>query len=128
MAITVRWLNEDHNCLVVAYNDFWTLEEFKQTVDISYELMDSVTHTVHIIQDVSHMKGLPRNVLSLAQYTEGRSHPRRGKTYLVSLPMPAAILLDVAKLLAPHATRDFVHTSTLQEAIELLQAQLQRAE
>lgn len=120
MSIEVQWYDVAKTTLLVVYSRKFALEEFYTSVRDSYAIIESVDYTVDIIQDVTKLASLPPNILSVTQYVEGRSHPRRGVTIIVGLNRFVKIMLNIGGALAPKAMANYHYVATMEEAQSLL--------
>jgi hypothetical protein len=120
MGIDVNWYDDTKTALLVVYGKTFELKDFYNSIDISYQLMESVPWTVDIVQDVSELAKLPSNVLSVVRYLEGKSHPRRGVTIIVGINRFVKIMFDVGKTLAPKASANYHFVDTRKDADKLL--------
>jgi len=116
MSIHVSWFDDEQTTLFVQYMADWTLEEFINSANTSYEMMESVTHEVDIIQDLTRTRGFPTRLISSARHIENRAHPRRRYMIFIGLPAFLKQLIHIASMFAPKASADIFYCNTLDEA------------
>jgi hypothetical protein len=122
MGITVKWYDETHTLLFVQYDVEWTMNDFRESIETSYNLMETVEHPVDIIQDLSQMRHFPVVLMSMGRFTEAKAHPRKRYMIMAGANMFVEKLIGVAKVIAPSVTEDLHFVPTLDQAFIKLDA------
>jgi hypothetical protein len=85
MGITVTWDNEAQTVLRADLRGRWNLEEFRQQMRLAGQMVNSVSHPVSVVVDLTGSNALPDNLIqSVAQIVHGKSpHPPNVERYVI---------------------------------------------
>lgn len=115
MAFAVSWDNADQSIIVLALTGTVLLGDYYAASREQNRLLDSVTHPVCTIIDLTAAHALP-NFLSAARYMESNLRKNEAGTIIVGAPAYVKALIDIGKRLAPKALGGVDFAATLAEA------------
>lgn len=75
MAITVSWLDDTQTMLRYDVSGAWTWQDLAEALNQGNDLMDSVSHRVEVIVDMSGSAGMPANMIELGRRMTGIRRP-----------------------------------------------------
>lgn len=70
MGIFSNWDNHEKTVMLQVFDGQWTLEDFLRGNERVRAEVESVSHIVHVIWDLTASVGVPKNLLSAARQTE----------------------------------------------------------
>jgi len=126
MGIHVQWDNPEQTIIRFRYDGAWNLSDLFDALQEARELMDTVTHRVDGIVDLSESKLMPNGALSLGRNVTMRKHPRQGKTVIVGASGFVRTLYDVYRKVYRTTFDESAYgfASSLEEARQQLGTQL----
>lgn len=83
MPINVTWENNQHTAIYFECVRPWKWDEFDTGIDQIHAMMGSVSHTVHVIFDVTNIGSIPDNAFHRFQYAARNRHPNTGQITFV---------------------------------------------
>lgn len=86
MPIFVEWLNEQSCTIVISIVKQWSWEDIFSAIERCHAMMDSVSHPVCTIFDVSQSATWPTNPFKNLQKANEMTHPRSHIVTIVGLP------------------------------------------
>jgi hypothetical protein len=84
MAVTIEWDNPSKTILHYRFVDDWTWNGYLEQLQSGREMMASVSHDVCILNDMTQMKNLPPNFITLARSVIGTRPENTGLAIFVS--------------------------------------------
>lgn len=121
MPIKIVWGNDEKTIVTHIYVGKWTLDEFHQAVDENAALMNSVSHPVDMIADLTQSDGLPPRMLSAVGSVLRKTPKNQGMSVVVGADRFVTIMLDVALTIAPKLKSTYRHAPTLDEAYAIIE-------
>jgi len=122
MSVTVDWIDSETKTIIhFEYRDMWTWEDVFEQIEKSQQMMDTVSHKVATIIDLTHNSKLPSDAMNaIGKIFDRAIHPN-DSTIIVFLNAQTLTkaMLDLIAIRDPDAVnfREFVHAKTLDEAI-----------
>jgi hypothetical protein len=85
MGIQVAWTNPDYRVMKLDFQRGWTWDDLYAAIQQADDLITSVEHRVHMIIDISHAGGLPRDFMRVAGdvFDSGDARPNEGQKIVV---------------------------------------------
>lgn len=85
MTIQVEWDTPEKKLIHLQFERGWTWDELKASIQRADDLITSVSHTVHLIIDISHAGGLPKDFMSAAGdlFAQGEARANEGQKIIV---------------------------------------------
>lgn len=128
MPITTQWDNEDKTVIYQQYVGKWTLDDFRATIDTTYDLINSTDQlaSIDIIADVSQSQFPDREIFSVAEYYKEKKHHKQGMYVIVgsnTILAAMRMITRVARVLIPQA-RTVQFAPTVEKARKYLQQRL----
>lgn len=126
MPILVQWDNPEKSIVRLEFERGWDWDVLKQAIQQADDLITSVSHTVHLIIDISKAGGLPRDFMTAAGdlFEQGEARANEGEKIVVGAGM--LIRAAYAGFQAVYgyrlATRPFQFVGNLEEARNLVKA------
>jgi hypothetical protein len=114
------WHNDEKTIVRQVFMADPTVTEFRQVIDDSYELENSVDHTVHIIIDVREVTGIPKNIISALRHASSKIAPNRGVVVTVGVGAAIEMVLSIVQKIYPTLGRNNYTARTLEEAEEII--------
>ena len=123
MPITME-LREHNRVMYYEITDPWRLSEVYTCYDLNNELRNQYEHKIHTIANVSVMREIPIDALSLRLRSPDLLHPRSGTVFMVGpSPIARSIIELIASLSNPRKIRVI---ATEEEAWNAVRAMLER--
>jgi hypothetical protein len=123
MGFSANWDNDEKTILRQTYTTRWTVDDFLACTDKTYRLLNNVSHTVHILIDLTQATRTPANILSAVRYAEEHVNENLGQIVVIGADDFAKEIFSPARRLAPNATRTMIFVESPSEAYELLAKQ-----
>jgi hypothetical protein len=120
MSVDANWLDDEKSAIVVAYGETWTWNENLAALRKTFEMMESVDHTVHTILDHTHVVKAPRQ--SIVKIPEMASLPQSQNQGLTIIVGAAGIWHNVAEIFAKVFRMELHYVDTREEAEALIRA------
>ncbi len=122
MSITVKWVDSQKKKIIhFEYRNEWTWDEVFQQIEKSQQMMDTVSHKVATIIDLTNTQKLPSGSMDAMGKIFSRAIHPNDSTIIVFLNAHALTkaMLDFFAIRDPDAVnfREFIHARTLDEAI-----------
>lgn len=129
MPIDTYWDNEEHTIIRADVTGLWTMDEANASRAKMFEMFDSVHHRVDVIwhwADAESRNQAPRGIVNLLAAMARTPHHRRGMIVFVPKRQDfvARLWADVITKAFPRLRRDTIGVNTLEEAHDLLKAQV----
>jgi hypothetical protein len=121
--ITVEWMDEQQRILILTMPEAWAVDDLMDAMDRSYNMVESVPHTVYAIADNRLTSKLPDNMISRFPQIAQKTHPRSLKTVFVS---SSTGLGDRFFQIFSRMLGRISAASSVEEAYEMLQAELDK--
>jgi len=124
MSVTASWNDEAHTIVRVEFVDPWNMTELSQAIQVSRQLMSSVSHTVDAIWDSTATNGAPSNLFSHFMMPNEDTKIPGNQRYVVVVVHGAFLktFAGMAKRLLPQITKNMYITSSLQAAEQKIEA------
>lgn len=122
MSVTADWVDSQERTIIhFDYRDKWTWEDVFEQIEKSQQMMDTVSHKVATIIDLTHSHKLPTDAMdAIGKIFDRAIHPN-DSTIIVFLNAETLTkaMLDLIAISDPQAVnfREFIHAKTLDEAI-----------
>lgn len=84
MTITIHWADDNQTILHFVFQAYWDWEEFDTAVQQSWQIMDTVNHTVDHIYDMSANSYFPFGGIHIIGDLRHKKHPRLNQMILVT--------------------------------------------
>ena len=125
MTIPVSWHDPSHTVLVQNFNGQWTLDDYFETVEATYTLIDTVNHPVDVIVDISQDPGSTTRLIAAAGEVAdssgpARVHPNQRMLVVVGGGPFMRTLVQMGMKYAPWLARTLVAADTHDEARTLI--------
>lgn len=124
MTIHVNWGTADQRALHLTFERGWTWDDLQTAIAQADTFIVAAEHTVHLIIDIRHSGGLPRDFLSGAGelFAQGDARSNEGQRIVVGAGMMirAAYKSVMALYGAQLAARPFVFASSLEDAHQMI--------
>jgi hypothetical protein len=78
MPVDVRWLDDSRTTLIQLPHDNWTWEEFYETTDEAFAMLEESNGKVDVIIDWSQTQNWPLNTTVHGRKLLSRQHPKQG--------------------------------------------------
>ncbi|MEO0595136.1 MAG: hypothetical protein AAF126_03405, partial [Chloroflexota bacterium] len=101
MPINVTWDNDDHKIVRHVYPQQWDLNDFHRAIEDNASLIESVTHRVDVIADLTQSKNIPPRMLSTIGHLSRRTPDNQGVTVIVGANYFVQLLLRAALTVVP---------------------------
>ena len=134
MGIQLKWDDSgrvpEKTVIYWAFGESWTWTDFAQCVEEAYDWqMQSVPKTIHTIADMQEGKGMfAADAISSITYSIKHVPPNRGKVVVVGASRLLKLLEPIIRRLVPQLSAAYVLVDSLDEAYELVLAELDRQE
>jgi hypothetical protein len=120
MSITVQWDNEQHTLLRWDFIGVWDWDDFLAAQKEANELINSVSHTVNVIGDVSKSYHLPPGAIGRFR-TYRRDDPENtGRVVVVGASIYIKTMVDIFRGMFPNTGGNFTFANSLDEARSIL--------
>lgn len=125
MSIPVTWRDQAHTVLVQNFNGEWTLDDYYETVEATYDLIDMAGHPVDVIVDVSLNPGSTSRLIAAAGEVAdapdiARVHPNQRLMIVVGGGHFMRTMIQMAMKYAPWMARTLQAADTFDEARTLI--------
>jgi hypothetical protein len=120
MAIEIRWVNAEKTILIQHFQGYWTVNDYKQMVDESAQLLQTVPHIVHIIADGTHNQTAPLGMLGGMRYALRKLPPNQGIVVFVRPNHFLETIIQMGRMLAPHLLHTTFVAETVDEALQII--------
>jgi len=123
MAVELNWVDETKTVLHFAYRGRWTWEEVFGALQQSQQMMDTVSHKVATIVDLTDGQKLPVDMMRhMSKIVDDRSKHTNdsGDTVFLNAEALTKAVLNFIEIGNPEAAKfaQFVHATTYNEAVE----------
>jgi hypothetical protein len=116
MGINVQWDNDDHTLVRWDFVGEWNWDDFLAAQKASNDFINSVTHTVDIIVDVSKSQHLPPGAIGRFR-TYRRDDPENtGRAVVVGASIYIRTMVDIFRGMFPNTGGNFTFANSLDEA------------
>ncbi len=118
MPVSAAWNDEAHTIVRVEICDPWNMSELSQAIQVSRQLMGSVSYTVDAIWDGIGTKGAPSNLFSHFMMPNEDTKIPSNQRYVVVVVRGAFLqtFVGMGKRLLPQITKNMHITSSLDAA------------
>jgi hypothetical protein len=117
-------LREQNRVMYYEVTDPWRLSEAYACYKVNNDLRNYFQHTIYTIANISAMREIPLDALSLRLYSPDLLHPRAGTAFLVG---PSAVARSIIEIIATLSNpRKIRVVSTEEEAWDAIRAMLER--
>jgi hypothetical protein len=123
MAFEVIWGNAQKTILIQRYSELLTLEDYHQCIDASAALMQTVTHSVDLIMDLSNATVSNQAFLSAGNHAERAVPPNQRLVLMIGAPLHIQLIVKIAKSLFKKAAGNLYFVDTLTEAYRVIDKQ-----
>jgi hypothetical protein len=120
MGIKLIWDNDEKTILRRVLLGRWTAEEYLNSVNRAYKLLNGLDHTVHLIIDGTQENRTPTNILSIIRNIDDKIAPNQGMVVLVGVDDTYKSIAKAARKLAPRAMQNRHYANTLDDARRLI--------
>ncbi len=125
MAIDIRWLNKDKTILIQSYSGMWTLREYRNAAESVYAMLNSVSHRVDIVVDLTDSATLTADLLTYARQEANeetvRIHNNQRRTTVVGASLLLRTMIEFASEAVPWVNPNAEYMDSMEEAIEFLE-------
>jgi hypothetical protein len=126
MAVLVRWRNDEKTILYQRFYGSWTPTDYFQSMDVTYAMLDQVSHPVDIIIDFSgDVASLFRLVSAsdrlAAEPANHRVHTNQRMIVVVGGGMLFRKLVEMRQRVVPRLEDNLLCADSLEEAGTLIQ-------
>lgn len=125
MNIPVTWRDPSHTILVQNFNGEWTLNDYYETIEATYDLIDMTGHPVDVMVDVSLNPGSASRLIAAAGELGdvpdmARVHPNQRLMVIVGGGQFIRTLIQMAAKYAPRMAQKLLAADTFDEARTLI--------
>ena len=120
MPISIYWHDATQTIVRQDLIGHCVLDEMLSGIDQTNEMIDSVTHPVDTIADLSAVETLAFNVWRVERYLRTRVHPRRRLFLMVSAPTYLKLVAGIIRLSSSEVVRDLTFVETVEEALVVI--------
>jgi hypothetical protein len=121
MGVEVVWDNAERTIIRSIFSGKWTWDDFYQSLDQTYGLMDSVKHSVHLIVDMRTSRLMPSgSFMPHLQNIRRKMHPNMGATVMVGGGKFMEILSAIMDKLPRKREKKMQMVASLEEAYRYL--------
>jgi hypothetical protein len=127
MNYELRWHDEHQQILLVAINDEITYEMLYQMFEDCADSLDTVTHPVAVVFDLSNLKLVFKvDITALGKITRMRftTHPNRLCSYFANPNLRSRVIIDVARRMFPRMMQTVYTSRSLDEALAAVEQML----
>ena len=128
MHIDLNWTDNAQSIIQLTFQRGWTWDDLEQALDQADGMIGSVSHTVHLVIDIRHGGGIPRDFVTVAGDLFGQGQPRANEGQRVVVGAGMMMRAAYRGLLnlygAQLQQRPFLFASNLEEAETMLQSVL----
>jgi hypothetical protein len=126
MAVLVRWRNNEKTVLYQRFYGSWTPADYYQSVDVTYAMLDQVSHPVDIIIDFTGDVASLFRLISAAdrlaaEAADHRVHSNQRMIVVVGGGMLFRKLVEMRERVVPRLVGCLLCADTLEEAGTLIQ-------
>lgn len=118
MAIKIEWDNPEKTILRYRFIDNWSWDEYLEQLKVGREMMATVSHKVCILNDLTAMKSLPPNFITLARSVIGSRPENTGLAIFVSSSIFFKTMHNVLGKVLPEVPTHYLLVQTEAEAYE----------
>lgn len=122
MPVEATWYDENHSIIVQKFIGNWTLDDYLSNIAVTQNMIASVTHTVHVITDLTDHNTPPTRIMSANRWVENTVQDNVGLTILVNPGTFLKNLIKISRPLMPRTFRDLHIVNSLDEALTLIEA------
>ncbi len=125
MSIPISWRDASHTVLVQNFNGQWTLDDYYETVEETYSLIDTVNHPVDVIVDITQNPGSTSRLIAAAgevadEETPARVHPNQRMLVVVGGGQFMRTIVQMGMKYAPWIARTLAAADSYDEARQLI--------
>jgi len=120
MPIYTEWDNDARTIIRIHIHDSWDMSEYIQASQTTRHMMESVSYPVHLIVDLTDMKGLPKNMLSGVPAIHAHLLPDQGLVIGVRYPPYVRAIVRAAIRVFPRFGHNLHFAQTLREARDMI--------
>jgi hypothetical protein len=123
MTVSVSWFNGEKTLIIYKFEGRWGWDDLYQAIDEAVVLLDSVSHRVDIMLDLTQSGSVPNlnaNGLKYVANAPTTTHPNMGIFVMVGMKPFVRISFDIFSRIYPRATRQYRLANTLEDAISVV--------
>jgi hypothetical protein len=123
MPYEVFWDNEEQTVIRQRYIKT-TVEDYYQILDLTYKMIDSVSHEVHLISEIISIDINTKGILPVLQYAFKNKHKNQGIAVLINESAYLSTLLNMSQRLFPNRVTIF-QADNIETAHKLIESRMQ---
>ena len=123
MPIHITWENEERTIIRHAYEGKWTIQEYYELIRKNYEHIDSVNHTVDIINDLRNTSQLPGDMIPAIRYAIQNRHPNEGINVMVGASALIQMLVEAVNKTTRMTVTQANYVENLEDAYPIIEAE-----
>lgn len=123
MSIPVSWFNDEKTIIQYKFDGRWGWDDLYKAIDEAVVLLDSVSHRVDIMLDLTKSESVPSlnaNGLKYVANAPTTTHPNMGIFVMVGMKPFIRISFDIFSRMYPRATRQYRLANTVEDAINVI--------
>ena len=120
MAVLVQWDNADRTIVRQAFEGWWHVEDYQQSLEALFAYASKQPHRVHYILDFTAADGFLGNLPGVARQFAPFTPPNLGLGVLVSASYQTEMMFEIAARVAPRLYHSLRHAETLHAAREMI--------
>jgi len=123
MGINVAWANEEQTQVLQQFEGKVTADDYYNVVNMSANLLNSVTHAVDIIMDVRTAKTDMAGFLRVSSYSNKKVPGNQRLVIVVGANKFMQKMVDIASHIAPKAIENVHFVDTMDKAMTIIAEQ-----
>jgi hypothetical protein len=116
MSIHIEWHDEGQTILIQTYKGDWTINDYIDVVNRTFNLIDPLSHPVDVIADMTCSGRNPVHFISAGPYIRNKISPNQHMIVVVGANEFIRKMGVIAQRMAPHVVRNMHFVNTLDEA------------
>jgi hypothetical protein len=121
MPVRVEWYDEAKTTVLYTIEGKWTWDELYPEYEKAIAMEKAQSHRVDVLIDMRECRYFPMNLLTHVQHISDKQPDNIGLSIIVSPNRFLNTLYDAGSRFHPNIKRYFVITSTMEQALSLLQ-------
>lgn len=121
MPVEATWYDEDHTIIVQKFIGNWTLDDYLSNIAVTQNMIASVTHTVHVITDLTDHNTPPTRIMSANRWVENTVQDNVGLTILINAGPFLTNLIKISRPLMPRTFKDTHFVKSMDDALALIE-------
>jgi hypothetical protein len=122
MPVHIQWDNADKTIILHQYEGEVSTNDYLHAINRTFQMLNSVPHTVHLIYDRSGVTGVPQQMSRIFQVAGKYLTENIGIKVVVGANLTTTINLQLCRVIAPGVAKNTHFANSVNEARQLIAA------